>query len=148
MRLHQDGHGGAGILAADQVADDLDLPGRDADIAQIGLSGFVFHVQHPPLSVLPVSAEGPGGGELAQLVAHHILLDIHGHVLAPVMDGDGVAHESGEDGGAAAPGLQHFLLVFRVHFLDPLQKLRGNIRAFFNGSAHILLASLTSRCGA
>ena len=46
--LHQNGHGGAGILAADQVADDLDLPGRDADIAQVGLCNFIFHVQHPP----------------------------------------------------------------------------------------------------
>ena len=46
--LHQDGHGAARVLAADQVADDLDLPGGDADVAQIGLRNFIFHVLHPP----------------------------------------------------------------------------------------------------
>ena len=84
-----------------------------------------------------MAAEGAGGRELTQLVADHILLDIDGHVLAAVVNGNGVAHEGGEDGRAPAPGLEDLLLVLRVHFLDPLQKLRGNIRAFFNGSAHI-----------
>ena len=89
-----------------------------------------------------MTAEGPGGGELAQLVTHHILLDIHRHMAAAVMDGDGVTDESGEDGGAAAPGLQHALLALGVHFFNPLDELRGNIRAFFHRSAHINLPPL------
>src|ERR1700730_323603 len=33
-----------------------------------------------------VAAEVPGGGELAELVADHVLADEHGHVFAPVVD--------------------------------------------------------------
>ena len=77
-----------------------------------------------------MAAEGPGGRELTQLMAHHVLLDVDGHVLPTIMDSDGVAHEGGEDGRAAAPGFQDLLLILRVQFLDPLQKLRGDIRAF------------------
>ena len=58
-----------------------------------------------------MAAEGTGGSKLTQLVADHVLLDIHGHVLPAVMDSDGVADEGGEDGGAAAPGLEDLLLV-------------------------------------
>lgn len=44
--VHQDRHSGLGILAADQIADDLDLAGRDADVSQIC---FRFHITlHPP----------------------------------------------------------------------------------------------------
>ena len=43
--LHQNGHGGVDVLTADQVADDLHLAGRDADISQIS---FSFHILHPP----------------------------------------------------------------------------------------------------
>ena len=38
--VHQDGGGGGHVLAADQVADDLDLTGGDTDVSQISLS---FH---------------------------------------------------------------------------------------------------------
>jgi hypothetical protein len=91
------------------------------------------------LFILGVATEGTGGSKLTQLVTDHILLDIHGHMLPAVMDSDGVANESGEDGGAAAPGLEDLLLVLLVHCLDSLEELRGNIRAFLNRSAHITL---------
>ena len=52
----------------------------------------------------------PGGGELTELVADHILGDIDGHMLAAVVDGEGVADEFREDGGGAAPGLDDALL--------------------------------------
>ena len=64
-----------------------------------------------------MTLEGTGGHELAQLVADHILGDVNGHVLAAVVDGKGVAHEGGEDGGTAAPGLQHLLLAGLVLML-------------------------------
>ena len=56
-----------------------------------------------------MAAEGAGGGELTQLVADHILLDIDGHVLAAVVNGDGVADEGGED-------VELRLQVFRTFF--------------------------------
>ena len=56
-----------------------------------------------------MAAERTGGSELAQLVADHIFLNINGNVLATVVDGDRVTDEGGEDGGAAAPGLQDLI---------------------------------------
>ena len=127
--LHQERHGGVDVLTANQVADDLDLAGRDADISQIC---FSFHVLHSPsLFRLGMAAERTGGSELAQLVADHIFLNINGNVLATVVDGDRVTDEGGEDGGAAAPGLQDLLLTGLVHLFDSLDQLRGNKRAFF-----------------
>ena len=75
--VHQERHGGVDVLTADQVADDLDLAGRDADISQIC---FSFHVLHSPsLFRLGMAAERTGGSELAQLVADHIFLNINGN---------------------------------------------------------------------
>ena len=88
-----------------------------------------------------MAAERTGGSELAQLVADHIFLNINGNVLATVVDGDRVTDEGGEDGGAAAPGLQDLLLTGLVHLFDSLDQLRGNKRAFFNASAHFYIAS-------
>jgi hypothetical protein len=46
-----------------------------------------------------VAAERAGGSELAQLVADHVLGDIHGNMTAAVVDGDGVTDEGRENGG-------------------------------------------------
>ena len=89
-----------------------------------------------------MAAEGTGGGELAQLVANHILSHIDGNVLAAVMHGKGVSDEGGEDGGGAAPGLQDLLLAGLIHFVDPLQQLGGAKGAFLDTSAHLLLPPL------
>ena len=48
--------------------------------------------------------------KFTQLVANHILGDVDGHVLAAVMDGEGVTDELREDGGGTAPGLHDALL--------------------------------------
>ena len=44
-----------------------------------------------------MALKGPRGGKLAQLVSHHVLGDIHRHMLAAVVDRDGVANEIMED---------------------------------------------------
>ena len=41
------------------------------------------------LLVAGVAVEGAGGGELAELVADHVLGHEHGDELAPVVDGEG-----------------------------------------------------------
>src|SRR3989454_1027352 len=58
-----------------------------------------------------VAAEQPRRGELAQLVAHHVLGDVDGDELVPVVHREGVAHEVGRDRAAPRPGLEHLLLV-------------------------------------
>src|SRR5262249_4155944 len=69
-------------------------------------SSAALHV----LLLAGVVAEGPGGRELAELVPHHRLGDVDGHVLAPVVDGDGVADHLGDDRGPARPRPDHPLL--------------------------------------
>src|SRR6185312_5107020 len=61
------------------------------------------------LVVLLVAAEGAGGRELAQLVAHHALADEHGDVLAAVVHRDRVAEHGRHDHGAARPRLDDVL---------------------------------------
>ena len=60
----------------------------------------------------------PGKG--AQLVADHILGDVHGHMTAAVVDGDGVSDEGREDRGGTAPGLDDLLVAALVHLIDSL----------------------------
>jgi hypothetical protein len=51
-------------------------------------------------------------------VADHRLGDVHGHVLAPVVHGHGVADHVGDDGRAARPGLDDLLLALGVERVD------------------------------
>ena len=83
-----------------------------------------------------MAAEGAGGGELAQLVANHILGDIDRDMLAAVVHGEGVADKIGEDGGGAAPGLEDPLLAGLVHLLHPLQQHGLYKRSLLNASTH------------
>src|SRR5206468_10787607 len=48
----------------------------------------IGHDLRPNPSGAGVAAEQPRRGELAELVPDHRLADEHGHVLAPVVDGD------------------------------------------------------------
>ena len=83
-----------------------------------------------------MALKSTSGGELAQFVAYHILGDVDRHVLATVVDGDGVTDTVRENGGGAAPGLQDALLTGRVHLLDPLQQHRLHERTLLNASTH------------
>src|SRR3954454_21842806 len=57
------------------------------------------------LLVRRVTLERSGQGELAELVADHLLGHVHGHVLLAVVHGDRDADEIGQDRRAARPGL-------------------------------------------
>ena len=78
-----------------------------------------------------MTSEGSGGSKFAQLVTNHVLGDIHGNVLAAVMNGDRMADEGGENGGCSGPGLEHLFLIGLVEFLNALIQLRSYERAFF-----------------
>src|SRR5213592_3737955 len=60
------------------------------------------------------AAQQPRRGDLAQLVPHHVLRDVHRDEFVPVVHREGVAHEIGCDGRAARPGLEHLLFVLLV----------------------------------
>src|SRR6195952_3691258 len=92
--------------------------------------------------VLDVTLEGAGRGELAQLVANHGLRHEHRHVLATVVDGEGVSDEVGDDGRPTRPGLDDLLGVLLVLDVDLLQEMVVDERALLQAAWHrwILLA--------
>src|SRR6476646_9459395 len=85
-----------------------------------------------------MAAEGPRRCKLAQLVAHHLRGDEHGHVLTTVVDGDRVPDHVREDGGRARPCADHPLLVLLVHRLDAAHQSRLDERPFLGTTAHYL----------
>src|SRR5687768_9532364 len=73
---------------------------------------------------LGVALEDAGVGELAELVADHVLRHVHRHVLLAVVHGDREPDEIRQDRRAARPGLDRPLVVVllrRLHFLDEVQ---------------------------
>ena len=65
-----------------------------------------------------MAAVGPGGRKLAELMSNHVFDDIYGHVFPAIVNGDGVTHHVGENGGSTGPGFQHFFLVgFILYYL-------------------------------
>ena len=77
------------LLAADHIADDFNLAGRNTGVFVLRTGNFLLvHFLSSLLTSLAagVAAEGAGGGELAQLVAHHVLSHVDGHVLHVVCD--------------------------------------------------------------
>src|SRR5699024_8744265 len=94
--LAQVSSGGLDVLATDHITNQLDLTRRHTDKFNMCKC---FHFRTSLLAVSGLAAgvtpEGPGGNELAQLVADHIFGDIDGNMLAAVMDSDGVTDEGG-----------------------------------------------------
>jgi hypothetical protein len=83
-----------------------------------------------------VAAESARQGELAELMADHVLGNEHGHENLAVVHGDGGAHEIRGDGRTTAPGLDGGLLAGRARILHLLQKVTVDERAFFERSGH------------
>src|SRR3569832_596747 len=69
------------------------------------------------LAVARVAVEGPGGRELAQLVADHVLVHEHGDELLPVVNREGQPHHRRDDGRSARPGLEDLLRLLPLHDL-------------------------------
>src|SRR5439155_26221437 len=62
---------------------------------------------HLRLAIARMTPKQPRRGELAELVADHLLRDEHRHVLPSVVDGDRVPDHLREDRGRARPGPDH-----------------------------------------
>src|SRR5690606_18741389 len=70
------------------------------------------------LLVAAVTLEGTGQGELAELVADHVLVDQHRDVVLAVVHGDGEPDHFRQHGGTTRPGLDRLLAVARgLHLL-------------------------------
>jgi hypothetical protein len=73
-------------------------------------------------------------------VADHCLGDIHRDVLAPVVDGHGVANHFGDDRRTTRPGLDDLLLVRFVECVDLLEKMVVDKRTLFEAARHFVLS--------
>src|SRR4051812_4600343 len=91
--------------------------------------------------------ERAGGGELAELVTDHRLGDVDGHVLATVVDGDGVADHVRDDRAPAGPRLDDPLLVSRVEIVDLLQQMVVDERSLFQAARHATPTSTSAHRG-
>lgn len=77
-----------------------------------------------------MAAEDAGGSELAKLVTHHVLGDVHGDELITVMHGDSLTHKVGRNHRSPGPCLDGNLLV-RLLCLDyAFFQFVENIRTF------------------
>src|SRR3954468_20299943 len=102
----------------------------------------------PPRPLLAgVEPERPGRREFAELVADHRLGDVDGHVLAAVVDGDGVADHVRDDGAPAGPRLDDPLLVSRVEIVDLLQQMVVDERSLFQAARHATPTSTSAHRG-
>src|SRR6266550_5973482 len=92
--------------------------------------------------VVPVCAEHPRRGELAELVPDHGLGDEHRHVLAAVVDGDGVPDHLRHDRGTARPRADDALVAAAVHLPDLLREVNVDERPLLDAPGHALAPSL------
>src|SRR5215211_753991 len=84
-----------------------------------------------------VPLEGARRGELAELVADHVLRHVDGDVALAVVDGEGQADEVGRDGRAARPRLDGRRTgVPAANLFDLLLQMPVNERAFFYRTGH------------
>ena len=95
----QDALGKLDVLVADQIADDLDLAGRNTRefVIQLLLPSVISPPYFTGSLAAGVAAERAGRHELAQLVTDHVLGDVHADVTAAVVHGEGVTDEGRED---------------------------------------------------
>src|ERR1700730_609753 len=88
-----------------------------------------------------VAAKVAGGRELTQPVADHVLADEDGHVLAAIVDRDGVPDHVGIDGRRASPGADHLLVAGQIHLVDLFFQGGADERPLFQRARHLLLSS-------
>src|SRR5664280_3174172 len=80
--------------------------------------------------------EGPGRGELAQLVADHRLGHVDRDVLTAVVHGDGVADHVRDDRGSPGPRLDDLLVSGRVEDVHLLEEVVVDERALLEAARH------------
>src|SRR5689334_22245330 len=81
------------------------------------------------LLVARVRLERARRSELAELVAHHVFADQHGHVLATVVDSDRETDHLRHHHRTARPGLDGLAVVLRGSHLHLLREVQVDERA-------------------
>src|SRR5262245_39488616 len=88
------------------------------------------------LAVGRMAIERAGRRELAELVADHLLRHQHRNVLLPIVDAERQPDELRQDGGAAAPDLDHLMAARRARGFRLLEQIAVNERALPNRTSH------------
>src|SRR5215212_8546429 len=86
--------------------------------------------------MVPMAFVEAGEGELTELVAYHVLGDVHRYVAAAIVNADGVAHHVGRHAAVARPGLDEPLLVPGVHPADLFLQVCVYVRSLFRRTSH------------
>src|SRR6266480_1596469 len=134
--------------APDEVHDQAHLPRRLPHVPlhrarfhglllNLRRSGFAFLLRR---AARVVAAEQPSVGELAELVAHHVLGHVDRNELVDVVHGERVPDEVGRDGAAPRPGLEDLLLVLVVQGRELLEQRRLHVRALLYRACHYWVA--------
>src|SRR4051812_30405262 len=100
-------------------------PGRSADSTLAALARLAA-----------VTPEGPGRGELAELVADHVLGHVQLDEVPPVMDGEVLADELGHDGAGAGPGLDRLAVPGVLGLVHLLEQPLDDVRALLQRASH------------
>src|SRR5213078_3253683 len=74
--------------------------------------------------------------KFTELVADHLVGDVHGHVLLAVVHGDRDADEIGQDRRAARPGLDRLLVLGGARLLDLRREVMVDERALLQRTSH------------
>ena len=83
-----------------------------------------------------VAAEGPGRGELAELVADHVLGHVQLDEVPAVVDGEVLADELGHDRAGPRPGLDRLAAAGGVGPVHLLEQPLDDVRAFLERTSH------------
>lgn len=75
-----------------------------------------------------MAAEDAGGSELAKLVTHHVLGDVHGDELVAIVHGNSLTHEVGRNHRSSRPCLDGNLLVGLLSLDNSFFQFVENIR--------------------
>src|SRR5690349_18566420 len=77
-----------------------------------------------------VAMEGARRRELAELVTDHLLGHVDRDVLLAIVNAEGEPHELRQDGGAAAPHLDHFVAARAARGFGLLEQVAVDERPF------------------
>ena len=77
-----------------------------------------------------MTSEDTGGGKLAELVAYHVLGNIHRDELVAVVYSYGLSYEVGGDHRGARPSLDGYFLVGLLSGNDTFLQFMEDVRTF------------------
>ena len=77
-----------------------------------------------------MAAEDAGRSELAKLVTHHVLGDVHRDELVAIMHGNSLTHKVGRNHRSSRPSLDSDLLVGLLGLDNAFFQFVENIRTF------------------